>query len=224
MDPKTQKWYGIVAAAVVIIATLGWYFAAHNKAVAPTNDTGSTTGTSTTGTATTTLGGVGVVGMADESTLEKPNLDRPYTPLSTLPKSVRDNNIKLYTTAVEQLKFNPNGIAYWLQLAQLRKGANDFVGAEEVWVYVTKRWTNDPIAFASLADLYAFSLKNSTKAVQYWKLAIAADGRVVGNYLALANFQEINMKDKVAAKATLEAGLKVNQGNPDLQAALGQLQ
>lgn len=226
MDPRTQKWYGIVAAAVVIIGAVGWYFAAHNKAVAPTNDMGSMNATSTsgTGTGTTTLNGVGVVGIADESNIPKPNLDRPYKPLATLPQSVQDNNKKLYATAVEQLKFNPNGIAYWLQLAQLRKGADDFTGAEEVWLYVTKRWPNDPIAFASLADVYAFSLKNSTKAVQYWNLAIAADGRIVSNYIALANFQHINLKDKVAAKATLEAGLKVNQGDTNLQAALAQLQ
>lgn len=226
MDPRTQKWYGIVAAAVVIIGAVGWYFAAHNKAVAPADTSEDLYDFSTTTTTTSSTAGSlsQIQPIADESSILKPNLDRPYMPLATLPKSVQDNNKKLYAAAVEQLKFNPNGIAYWLQLAQLRKGADDFTGAEEVWLYVTKRWPNDPIAFANLGDLYAFSLKNSAKAVEYWKAATAADARTINVYLALATFQSINLNDKSAAKATLELGLKANPGNLNLETALSQLQ
>ena len=222
MDSNAQKWYGIVAATVVIIAALGWYFGVHQKAVAPTSTTNNAT--STSGTATSTDGLTGVQNIPDESTLKQPDLSRPYTPLSTLPQSVQDNNKKLYATAVEQLKFNPNGIAYWLQLAGLRKGANDFTGAEEVWLYVTKRWSTDPIAYNNLGDLYAFSLKSSVQAVVYWNKAIAADPKGIPTYINLATFQNINLQDKPAAKATLGAGLKANPGNASLQAALNALQ
>lgn len=223
MDPKAQKWYGIVAAAVVVIAALGWYFAVHQKASAPSTNT---TATSTPSTATSTgTGGPGSVqgSVPDQSTLKKPDLNRPYTPLSTLPQSVQDNNKKLYATAVEQLKFDPNGIGYWLQLAGLRKGANDFVGAEDVWLYVSARWPKDPIAFNNLGDLYAFSLKNSAKAVEYWNKAIAIDPKGIATYINLATFQSVNLGDKAAAKATLEAGLKANPGNTNLQNALNNL-
>ncbi len=227
MDPKAQKWYGIVAAAVVVIAALGWYFAAHHKASAP-----SVSNSTATTTSTTSASGGGNAGpnssvgsaVPDQSTLQKPDLNRPYKPLSTLPQSVQDNNKKLYATAVQQLKIDPNGIAYWLQLAQLRKGANDFSGAAEVWIYVTKRWPNDPIAFENLGDLYANYMHEAALGVEYWQKALPLDAKNIGLYINLATYQDINMHDKAAAQATLEAGLKANPGNTDLQYALDHLQ
>lgn len=223
MDPKTQKWYGVIAAVVVIIAAAGWYFSAHNKAQAPGVNVDGAATTTDTGATGGVNGGVSV-GVADDSTIPKPDLNRPYKPLASLPQSVRDNNQKLYTTAVEQLKFNPGMIAYWLQLAGLYKGANDFKGAEEVWLFVTLRWPKDPIAFSNLGDLYAYSLKQPAKAVEYWNKGIAIEPSNVRLYLALATYQDINLKDKAAATATLQAGLKANPGNTDLQYALDNLQ
>lgn len=220
MSENTRKWYGIAAGLLVIVVALGWYFAHTKKAVAPVvGDMATTTSATSTGT-----GAVQVTGIPDNSGIKAPDLNRPYTPLSSLPQSIQDNNKKLVATAVAQLKFNPGAIAYWLQLAGLRKGANDFVGAEEIWLFVTKRWPTDPISYNNLADLYENYLHDYTKATVYWNQLIKLSPTNISAYLNLATMYNINLKDKADAKATLEAGLKANPNNPDLQYALDHLQ
>lgn len=225
MDSKTQKWYGIVAAAVVIIAAAGWYFSAHNRAVAPSPSGSDGMFATTTGQGNgTAAGGTSVIGVPDQSNIPKPDLNRPYTPSASLPANVQAESKKKVAEAITQLKIDPNHIGYWLQLAVYRKGANDFVGAEEVWLYCTKRWPTDFSAYENLGDLYAYSIKDSAKAVEYWKKAIAVAPTHTYTYANLATFQNINLKDKAAAQATLEAGLRANPGDPNLQSALDQLQ
>lgn len=226
MDPRTQRWYGIAAGGVVIVAVIAIFLATHNKAIAPSTSTDTATSTFpalATTSSSNSNGNAQITGIADESTLQKPDLNRPYTPLASWPASVQADSRQKVATAVQQLKFNPNGIAYWLQLAMYRKSAQDYVGAEEVWVYITKRWTTDPIAFANLGDLYAFYLKDSTKAVEYWNKAIALDPKNINLYLSLSTYQSVNLKDTAAARATLQAGLKANPGDTDLQRALDAL-
>jgi tetratricopeptide (TPR) repeat protein len=225
MNEQARKWYGIAAGIIVIFIAAAWYFAVHNKALAPSNGTAASDSSATS----TTSGGTSnsplqIGGVADTSGISAPNLNRPYTPLSTLPQSVQDNNKKLVKTAVDQLKFNPNGITYWLQLAGLRKGANDFTGAEEIWVYLTKRLPTDPIAYNNLGDLYGNYLHDYAKAVTYWTKGSELEPKNISVYLSLATVQSINMHDTAAAKATLQAGLKANPGNADLQRALDALQ
>lgn len=222
MDPKAQKWYGIVAASVVIIAALGWYFAAHNRAVAPSHTGGDAMFATTTGQGSA-AGDASVTSVPDQSNIPKPDLNRPYTPLSTLPANVQAESKQKVAEAITQIKIDPNHIAYWLQLAIYRKGANDFVGAEEVWLYCTKRWPTDFSAFENLGDLYAYYMHDNVKAVEYWNKAIAIAPTHTYTYANLATFQAINLKDKAAAKATLEAGLRANPGDPNLQMALDNL-
>jgi hypothetical protein len=228
MNEQGKKWYGIVAAAVVIIAALGWYFSYHNKAAAPSgNNGGLSVSTTTPGAATSTSGasgGVQVGAIADTGGIPMPNLNRPYTPPSNLPASVQADDKKAVADAIAQLKIDPNHLAYWLQLAIYRKGANDYAGAEEIWLYCTKRWPTDFTAFEDLGDLYANYMHESAQAVEYWNKAIAIAPKHTYNYINLATFQDINMHDKAAAQATLQAGLKANPGNADLQYALDHLQ
>jgi hypothetical protein len=220
MDENTRKWYGVAAAIIVIFVAVAWYFSAHRNAVAPSENS-----TATTTTATTT-GQTGSVqtGVPNNSGYPAPSLDRPYTPPSNLPTEIQAQSKKAVADAVTQLKIDPNHLAYWLQLAIYRKGAGDYVGAEEVWLYCTKVWPTDPISFENLADLYAYHLKQPAKAVEYWNKAIPLDKpNSIRLYLALATFQSINMSDKAAARTTLEAGLKANPGNKDIQNALNNL-
>ncbi|MCX6819824.1 MAG: hypothetical protein NT019_00845 [Candidatus Adlerbacteria bacterium] len=224
MEPQTRKWYGIVGTVVIIAIAATIYIAHTRKVIAPTTtDTGGTAST-TVPTGTDANGGVHVGGVVDTSGIKAPDLTRPYTPLSTLPQSVQDDNKKLVATAVAQLKFDPTHIGYWLQLAALRKGANDFTGAEEIWIFTTKRWPKDPIAYNNLADLYENYLHQYAQAGIYWNKLILLQPDNIGAYLNLATMYNINMHDAAGAKTTLQAGLTANPNNADLKKALAALQ
>jgi hypothetical protein len=229
MNENTRKWYGIAAAVIVIFVAIAWYLGSHGKVIAPSTQT--PTATTTTATTTgqtgsgTTSGGVAVTGGVNTSGYTAPDLKRPYTPASNLPASVQADSKKAVATAIQQLTIDPNHLAYWLQLAIYRKSSDDFVGAEEIWVYCTKVWPTDPVSYENLADLYAYHMQQPAKAVEYWNKAIPLDKpNSLRLYLALATYQDINMKDKAAAQITLQAGLKANPGNKDLQYALDHLQ
>jgi len=188
MDRNTQKWYGIAAAIIVIFVATAWYLSAHKDAIAPSTQNTATT-TNATSTGQTGQGGIQVTGVVDTSGIPAPDLNRPYTPPSYLPAAQKQASVAAYADVVSHLKFDPTNHAYWLQLAIYRKAAGDYTGAETVCLFVTKRWSNDPIPYHNLADLYE-------------------------NYL----------HDNVKAKAILQAGLKANPGNADLQAMLDGLQ
>lgn len=225
MNPNTHRWYAVAAGLLVLVVAVAWYLGAHKKAVAPSSQNGNATTTTATTTGQTGAGTAGSFSVPNTSGYTAPNLDRPYTPPSNLPASVQADSKKAVAEAVAQLKIDPNHLAYWLQLAVYRKGSGDFVGAEEVWLYCTKVWPTDPISFENLGDLYAYSLNQPAKAVEYWNKAIPLDKpNSIRLYLALATFQDINMHDKAAAQATLQAGLAAKPGNADLQYALDHLQ
>lgn len=223
MNQNTQKWYALAGGIVIIFIAAAWYFTSHRQAMAPaTTNTGTATttmATSTNGEATVVIGSV-----PDTSSIPKPDLSRPYTPLSTLPTSVQASDKAAVATAIKQLKIDPNHIGYWLQLATYRKGANDFTGAEAVWLYVTERWPTDPIAYNDLGDLYENYLHDYAKATTYWNALIKLSPDNISAYLNLATMYNINLKDPTDAKATLQAGLKANPGNSDLQKALNAIQ
>lgn len=224
MDGNTRKWYGIAAAIIVIFIAIAWYLGANNKAVAPTTSgTATSTNATTTSQDGSTTGGI-QIGVGGDSNFPQPDLNRPYTPPSTAPASVQAADKKAVADAIAQLKIDPTHEAYWLQLASYRKLANDFAGAEEIWIFCTKVFPKDPIAYNNLGDLYANYTHDYTKAAMYWNGAIKLDPTSISTYRNLATMYDISMKDKANAQATLQAGLKANPGNPDLKYALEHLQ
>ena len=225
MNENTQKWYAFAGAIVIIFIAAGWYFGFHHKALAPST-TGSmaTTTMATTTMATTTTSTGKAVTIGGVSVPNEPDLNRPYTPPANLPASVQASDKQIVATAIQQLKIDPTHIGYWLQLAEYRKDANDFTGAEDIWVFCTHAFPTDPIAYNNLADLYENYLHDYTNATTYWNDLIKLAPTNVSAYLNLATMQDINLKDPTDAKATLQAGLKANLGNSDLQNALNQLQ
>lgn len=222
MSENTRKWYGIAAAIIIVFIAAAWYLSVHHKALAPTQ---SQIATSTNATTTGQTGNIQITGVSNVSGYPAPDLNRPYTPPSNLPASVQTESRQTVAKAVQQLRIDPNHLAYWLELAIYRKGSADYAGAEEIWVYCTKMWPTDPISYENLADLYANYLHQSDKAVEYWNKAIPLDKlNSIRVYIALATFQDINLHDKAAAQATLQAGLKANPGNESLKYVLDHLQ
>jgi len=223
MNQNTQRIYAFLGAIVIIFIAATWYFTSHQKALAPSTG-GSSVATTTMATTTSGTGSQpGGVSIGSTSMANEPDLSRPYTPPSTLPASVQASDKQIVATAIAQLKIDPTHEAYWLQLAEYREGANDYTGAEDIWVFCTEAFPADPIAYNNLADLYENYLHDYPKATTYWNDVIKMTPTNTSAYLNLATMYNINLKDEADAKATLEAGLKANPGNPDLQNALNAL-
>ena len=204
--------YALAAGLPVLVIIFAFYLSSH-KVNAPVVELPTATSTvsitPTQGTPTTPV-----------TAAKMPDLSRPFVPLASLPKDMQAASLKEYNTAVTQLKIDPNHIAYWLQLGILRKGAGDYAGAEEVWLFVARTWPKDPIAYNNLADLYSNYLNNTTKGVQYWQKLITLTPSNGSAYLNLATLQSITLKDTAAARATLTAGVTANPDNTDLAHAL----
>ncbi len=211
------------AGLLVAVAAVGWYFLAHKQALAPTTNPSTDVehANTTTNTAGHTIPPVGV-GTSGKTTVRvpPPSLDHLYTPPATAPASIQAEDRAAVAAAVAELKKNPDYSANWLQLALYYKNAGDYAGAEEVWVYVTKAWPSDIVAYNNLADLYQNYLRDYPKAATYWNKVIALKPDTAYAYINLATLYRLNLQDTAKAKTTLQAGLKANPNNADLQHAL----
>jgi len=90
--------------------------------------------------------------------------------------NVSEEEFKNYAYKVEQAKkiiqdtpyaLNPT---HWLKIARMKKYVNDFVGAEQIYLYLLSKDTNNYLLAGNLADLYANyfnDYKNAVKA--YWE-------------------------------------------------------
>ncbi|MDO8517775.1 MAG: hypothetical protein Q7S26_00580 [bacterium] len=213
-------WYTVSAGLIVVVIAVGWYFLAHKQALAPTD-------LNITDNATTTDTGAYIITPIEIETSGKtvakvplPSLERPYTPPADAPASIQAEDKVAVAAALAELKKNPDNITNWLQLALYRKNASDYAGAEEIWNYATKVWPSDTVAYNNLADLYQNYLHDYSKAILYWNKVISLKPSTISAYLNLTALYRINLKDTVKAKATLQAGLKANPNNSDLQHAL----
>lgn len=220
--PRFWFWYSVSAGLLVLVAAGGWYFLAHQKALAPTTNslTASTSPQASTTQGTYIITPVGVAPIQQTTKVPAPSLERPYTPPADAPASIQAEDRAAVAAAIAELKKNPDFITNWLQLALYYKNAGDYAGAEEIWVYATKAWPADSVAYNNLADLYQNYLHDYGKAITYWNKVIALKPDAVSAYINLAALYRINLQDSTKAKATLEAGLKANPNNPDLQHAL----
>lgn len=216
-------WYSVSAGLLVLVAALGWYFIAHKQALAPTTSPPTNSGQATTsanqGTYTITPIGVETSGKTIAK-VPAPNLDRPYTPPKDAPASIQAEDKTAVAAAIAELKKTPDSITNWLQLALYRKNAGDYAGAEEIWDYATKVWQSDIVSYNNLADLYQNYLRDYSKAILYWNKVISLKPDTISAYINLATLYRIHLEDTAKAKTTLQAGLKANPNNSDLQHAL----
>jgi tetratricopeptide (TPR) repeat protein len=149
---------------------------------------------------------------------QMPDLDRPFTPAERFPESIREESINNVNAAIAELKDNPDLISRWLQIAVYRKGADDFEGAEEIWLYLTHKWPDDPTAYANLADLYQSVLNEPQKAETYWKkyLKVAPEGYDISGYRSLHDLYRTKLANPEKARAILLEGIEEHPDTTDL--------
>lgn len=159
--------------------------------------------------ATVILLGGGLYFLATTLNPSAPDLDRPFTPLSTHPESIQEDARAKVKNAVAQLSENPELTSAWLELAVYRKGAGDYEGAEEIWLYMTRHWPEDVVAYGNLADLYQNYLDRPKTAEAYWRKILDIRTDLVPVYRNLHDLYRTKLNDSQKARAILEQGLSV---------------
>lgn len=146
-----------------------------------------------------------------------PNLDHPYTPREDLPQSIQEESAGKVAQAVAELRDNPGLISRWLELAAQFKGIYDYEFAEEIYRYVIKRWPDDVIAYANLADMYRYEMKRYDDSATYWRKVVAMKPDHIPAYRELHYLSRYNLEGSEGEiVAPLLEGLAVNPEHTDL--------
>ncbi len=223
-----KKTLAILVFAVFFVG--GMFFVTHKRKVAfaPKNNITPVATSTVASTTTTDLGnGIKVTGPAGATVAIEsvdtqqgpiaPSLNHTVVYTSTLQPEAIDALKKNIASTVTELKKNSSQGVYWLQLGLDYKIAGDYKAAESVWVYITKAFPKNEVAFADLGDLYQNFLKDYPKAESNYKKAIAIKPDYIDYYRDLYTLYRYQYKtDTTAAADILAQGLSANPNNADL--------
>src|SRR3989338_6703251 len=121
---------------------------------------------------------------------------------------------------VQSIKKSPENGALWAEFGLKRKGIEDYEGAKEAYEYALKLMPNNAMVADSLGVIHGDYLKDYTKAVRYFRLAIDIDPSANYRYMRLFELYRYALKDNGKAKAILEEGLRAIPNEPSFQALL----
>src|SRR3989338_9671464 len=116
-----------------------------------------------------------------------PNMSRPVVAYILIPREVEETAKKEIPRLTLELQGNPELITSWLTLGIYRKVLGDYKAAEEIWLYVTKKWPSQYIAYNNLGDLYKEYLKDYPKSEKAFKAVIAKKPDYIPGYVNLSD-------------------------------------
>jgi hypothetical protein len=215
---KTHK----IIISVVIIAVLFFVYVAFDKksrdkqrVVETENATQSTTTAanniqvSVQGTGNYTITQVPVTG-GQNTPEQRPDLNRAVHPTGSA--NVSTDSLVVATKKILELqallKKNPADFSAWLDLGIYQKIAGDYAGAVITWTYASKLAPTDYISLGNLGNLYAYFIKDNTKAEMYYKQAISKGSTQAILYVQLAEVYRDIFHDNGKALTIIEQGLK----------------
>lgn len=151
------------------------------------------------------------------STVVAPYIDKKIN----FPSTYNENAQKIMLAKIDAtksvLKQNPTSYESWIDLAIYRKMLNDYSGAEEIWVYLTKVASSKPDAYLNLGDLYAYYLHDKDKAEKYFLIVQDISPKWIQGYERTVDFYVTVLQDKNKAKNFLDGAIAKY---PDLKITL----
>lgn len=147
-----------------------------------------------------------------------PDLDRQVV-ISPFAKFLPDDMsavVKGVKDSQNLLKKNPSNFLQWLDLGLNQKSAGDYDGAIISWEYASKINPSDHIALGNIANLYAFNIRNVSKAEEYYKKAISRAPREAYLYTQLSEVYRDISGDKKKALDIINQGLSKIPNDPNL--------
>ncbi len=125
-----------------------------------------------------------------------------FTPSPDLPESAVQKYQERFNYIQQQIANEPNKLTHWLALAGTMKAIRSYDQAEEVWLYITEKWPEDPTAFGNLGDLYTNFLVDYAKAEEALKQAIEKSNNLNEHLIYYRNLHRL-YQQKYQEKADL---------------------
>ena len=148
-------------------------------------------------------------------------IDRPITIKTTLSEQTKQLAIQKINEASDMIRANYDYANQWYDLGAYRKMIGDYIGADEAWSFVSRIRPDDFISLHNLGDLY-YSLKNYSKAEQYFLASIEKNPQNADAYIQLVAIYEFNDLSKTSLiEPLLLRGITANPKEPNLMIALG---
>ncbi len=184
-----MKKLGLICLVVGVLGLALWYFWGEFKFGSLDSgwpDAGPRDGPDTSG--------MSVEDVGDREVVE-PNLDR-----LVFGESVSADERKRLGAEMQRisaaLKTDPESYDSWLDLASYRKLAGDFVGAEEIWLYMAALWPDDRTAHENLGDLYHLYVRDYPRAETFYRAALRRDDTYPELYRKLHELYALSWAEK----------------------------
>jgi len=194
---------------IIGVGVFGYYFATDLGFIKPkvSNTNGSSQSTSTIQIAPGVEAEIIETVPKGNENIPKPNLNRSVViPSSFSPKAAEITQKKIQEV-VSLLKIDPKSYDNWNELATRRKMIEDYKGAEEIWIYLTKIAPKNFIAYVNLGDLYGYYLHDNHKAEATLLAGIELLPHSVELYVRIVDFYTVVMKDPRKARNFLKASM-----------------
>lgn len=148
-------------------------------------------------------------------------IDRPVTVKVDLSESAKQLAIQKIKESSDMIRANYDYVNQWYDLGAYRKVIGDYTGAADAWLFVGKIRPADSISLHNLGDLY-YSLKNYSKAEEYFMASIVKNSQNVDAYIQLAAIYTYNDPSKISqVEPLLLSGIAVNPKESNLLITLG---
>ncbi len=153
-----------------------------------------------------------------------PSLDRGIQFGASVPPAVRTVIQKNADEVIARLKKDLSRADDWFTLGVLYHSANDYAGARDVWIFLTKAVPapGSSTAYDNLGKLYKFDLKDYPKSESYLKQSIQVNPKSITPYFELHElYRYLYKQDTTAAVDILVTASQKFPTNPDPLVLLG---
>ena len=224
-DAIMQNRHNLIAIGIALIAAIAIaaYVLINRVDVFP--GTPTSTSTSTQNVDGLIVEGEGAIVTEGPPQLAAPSYERPLTFGDDLSAEVQAALTNQYERTVAILRENPQSFEAWNNLAILRKMTRDYEGAEIVWQYLARLYTESTIPFTNLGVLYMDFLTDYAKAEASFRQSIRNDTHDINAYRQLVSlYTTYGYKSTSTALILIEEGLDENPGNETLLSLRTELQ
>lgn len=221
MKSNTTLFAAGVFVVIVILAGVAYFATSHTAVTPSTNDESLAVPQNGTTTPNYTVELESSTSLKDIA----PSLDRGVHFGASVPADARVILENKVSAVAARLKGDLTRADDWFSLALLYHSANDFEGARDVWLFLTKviAAPSNATAYDNLGKLYKFDLKDFPKSEMYFKKSIASAPESITPYLELHELYRYSYKIETSAAADiLISASKKFPTDPDPMALLGE--